>query len=258
MTETAFRIPPRPWVGVLVFVAYCALVMGAWLLFQIDYKTVALEANIPKGIILPLGLGALGMAAFAHYAGWWRAAFYEVPRLPYLGVLGLLLLPMAGVIISSLAATQWSALGTRHLALMLVAMLLVGFCEEMLTRGILVVALRGRFRRELWVWLGSSLLFGLMHATNAFFGIGAIALVQVLLAFCVGSGFYLLRRLSGSLLLPMLVHAAWDFSVFAYEAAPAHAAPERMLFIVACYVMSLLLVGWVFRREERLGHRGVA
>ncbi|MEN5202970.1 CPBP family intramembrane glutamic endopeptidase [Stenotrophomonas sp. TWI700] len=130
----------------------------------------------------------------------------------------------------------------RHLWLMGAGTLLVGFCEEMTTRGVLLVALRGSTRSEAWAWFGSCESFGLLHATSGFFGVDALALVQVLLAFCVGTGLYLLRRFSGTLLLPMLVHAAWDFSTLASGLDDMPTSVLAFSMMAATYVLSIVLV----------------
>jgi membrane protease YdiL (CAAX protease family) len=75
----------------------------------------------------------------------------------------------------------------------------VGFGEEMITRGSLIVGLRSRFG-EGQVWLISTLLFSALHVPNVIFGLPMLAMpIQVLLTFIVGTGFYVRRRMSGTL-----------------------------------------------------------
>ena len=165
-------------------------------------------------------------------------------------LMALMLLVMLGFIASMLWSIDYGQIAFRHLALIAAATLLVGFCEEMVTRGIVLVSLRGSLRSEAWVWFCSSALFGLLHATNAFFGVGALALLQVLLAFCVGTGLYLLRRFSGTLLLPMLVHAAWDFSTLSSDLDQQPTSMATFALMAATYVVSLVVVFFVLRRER--------
>ena len=244
------RIKPRWWIGIVVFLAYAAWVMAAWIWRGVDYRQIASETSLVQAVIQPLGIAAVLLAVFNSWAGWWRATLFETHRVRRPLLLAVLLLAMLGFIAATLGSTDFTAITLRHLALVAVATLLVGFCEEMVSRGILLVSLRGSLRSEAWVWFVSGAMFGLLHATNAFFGVGALALLQVVLAFCVGSGLYLLRRLGGTLLLPMLVHAAWDFSTLAsgLDADPPGAV--AFAFMASTWVLSLLLVFVVLRRER--------
>lgn len=244
------RIKPRWWIGIVVLLAYAAWVMAAWIWRGVDYRQIASETSLVQAVIQPLGIAAVLLAVFNSWAGWWRATLFETHRVRRPLLLAVLLLAMLGFIAATLGSTDFTAITLRHLALVAVATLLVGFCEEMVSRGILLVSLRGSLRSEAWVWFVSGAMFGLLHATNAFFGVGALALLQVVLAFCVGSGLYLLRRLGGTLLLPMLVHAAWDFSTLAsgLDADPPGAV--AFAFMASTWVLSLLLVFVVLRRER--------
>jgi membrane protease YdiL (CAAX protease family) len=241
------RIKPRWWIGVVILVAYAAWVMGVWIWRDVDYREIATESNLVMAVIQPLGIAALLLAIFNTWAGWWRATLFEATRLRRPALLAVLLLSMLAFIATTLWATDFRVISLRHVGLIAAAVLLVGFCEEMVTRGILLVSLRGSLRSEAWAWFGSSALFGLLHATNAFFGVGALALVQVVLAFCVGTGLYLLRRLSGTLVLPIAVHAAWDFSTLASGLDQVPGTMVNLLSMGVTYVLSLVLVFVVLR-----------
>jgi membrane protease YdiL (CAAX protease family) len=57
--------------------------------------------------------------------------------------------------------------------------------------------------------------FGLLHVPNAFFGQSVSSTVQQMaFAFAVGLNWCVIRRLAGTLILTMGLHAIWDFSVF--------------------------------------------
>lgn len=245
------RIKPRWWIGVVVFLAYAAWVMAAWIWRSIDYRQISSESNLVLAVIQPLGIAAVLLAIFNTWAGWWRATLFDTPRLQRPALMAILLFCMLGFIASMLWTTDYGGITLRHLVLLAVATLLVGFCEEMVTRGILLVSLRGSVRSEAWAWFGSCALFGLLHATNAFFGVGALALVQVVLAFCVGTGLYLLRRLGGTLLLPMLVHAAWDFSTLTSDLDQVETGMATFVMMGATYALFLLLVFVVLHGERK-------
>ncbi|WP_457841021.1 hypothetical protein, partial [Staphylococcus aureus] len=77
------------------------------------------------------------------------------PRVRRPLLLAVLLLAMLGFIAATLGSTDFTAITLCHLALVAAATLLVGFCEEMVSRGILLVSLRGSLRSEAWVWFVS-------------------------------------------------------------------------------------------------------
>ena len=105
----------------------------------------------------------------------------------------------------------------------LLACLFVGFNEELVFRGIGVVGLRARVA-EWQVFLYTTLAFGLAHGLNIVFGQGlGPTVAQVVLACAFGAAMYVVRRVSGTLLLCMALHALWDFTIFVRVGA--HAVP---------------------------------
>ena len=54
-----------------------------------------------------------------------------------------------------------------------------------------------------------------MHVPNVYFGLPMTNMpIQVILTFIMGSGLYVVRRMSGTLLLPIILHGLWDSSLF--------------------------------------------
>ena len=100
-------------------------------------------------------------------------------------------LPGVGLVLGGAPSSDRSA---AHLVALAIGTLLVGFSEEMLTRGTGLVGPRGGFS-EVVAWALSCLLFGLIHALNAFFGqsIGS-TIQQIVVAFAAGTVFVVLRR----------------------------------------------------------------
>ena len=107
-------------------------------------------------------------------------------------------LPGLGALLGGFGPADRSA---GYLLALAMGTLLVGFSEEMLTRGTGLVGLRGGFGEPV-AWFFSCLLFGLLHALNIFFGqaFGATA-QQIGLAFFAGSVLYITRRVAGTLIL---------------------------------------------------------
>ena len=118
---------------------------GVWQLTSVAYNDIGDSARtIAKWYVAPLAAGAVVLVVAVTVLGWWRPALFEVRR----------------------ATPRWlSRTTTAMLGLLVVGSLLVGFCEELATRGVLVVGFRGSYN-EPKVWLLSTLLFGLMHLPN--------------------------------------------------------------------------------------------
>ena len=108
---------------------------------------------------------------------------------------------------------MWSVLGAIG----------VGFGEEMITRGGLLVGFRTKYTEDK-VWLYTTLAFSALHIPNALFGesVGGM-LGQLVLTFIFGSLLWATRRLAGTLLLSMFLHGLWDSSVFLPQATDSDA-----------------------------------
>ena len=91
----------------------------------------------------------------------------------------------------------------------------VGFGEEMTNRRTLLVGLRTKFTEgKVWFFF-STLALAVLHLPNMFFGAAVLPTIsQFVFTFIVGSLLYSVRRISGTLLLAMLLHGLWDSSVF--------------------------------------------
>jgi membrane protease YdiL (CAAX protease family) len=223
------RVRPRPAVALVVFVAYIVLVSALWAVLDVDYTTVGQSSdNVLKGIVVPVGAGALLLTGVATYLGWWRPALFEARRS---GPGWALVVPvlLAVMVIGGMFSVDFGDGVGSLLPLLALGTLLVGFSEELLTRGLGLVGFRGGVsERAAWLW--TSLLFGLLHGVNVLFGqpLGE-TVYQIVFAFLVGSAFYVTRRVVGTLLLPMLLHAAWDFGTIGTEATGGTQSPTGLL-----------------------------
>lgn len=238
------RVEPRPLITVGLAVGYMAIVALTWVIVGLDYDTVGdSTSNIVKGIVLPVALASAFTAAVTTYLGWWGPAIHEELRAPrWLWAVPLLmLLPGLGSLLGGFGPADRSA---SYLFWLGVGTLLVGFGEEMLTRGVGLVGLRGGFREPM-AWFFSCLLFGLVHALNVFFGqsLGSTA-QQIVLAFVAGSVFYITRRVGGTLIICMVLHAWIDFTTFAFSDAAGDAeSPFVLLGFVQWFAFVLAIVG---------------
>lgn len=240
------RVTPRPVVTVGVALGYMAIVGITWAVFGLDYDDVgSTTGSVVEGIVVPVAIGALFLAAVTSFLGWWQPALHEDLRAPrwLWAVPVLMVLPGVGFVLGGADAAERSA---GFLVALAVGCALVGFSEEMLTRGTGLVGLRGGFGEPL-SWFFSCLLFGLIHALNAVFGQSVGSTVQqILFAFLAGSVLYVTRRVSGTLVACMVLHAWIDFTTFAFSDAAIDArSPFAALAGVQWVAFALALVGVV-------------
>lgn len=209
------------WRALLAVVLYLAVYEG---LGWINAKTLArgISADdllatpraVVVGIALPILVTGLLTLVFVRSIGRTREVF---GRQPVAGrgwmwiAVALLLVP----VVLRLVATNWSAYSVPVVFSALFLGLCVGFAEELIARGVAVDLLRRGDHSERTVALLSSLLFGLMHATNAISGAQPLAVgLTVVYAFGIGMLLYLSMRVTGSIVPAMLLHAATDPTTF--------------------------------------------
>jgi membrane protease YdiL (CAAX protease family) len=124
------------------------------------------------------------------------------------------------------ASVERGAIRPGALATSFVTFVLVGFSEELLSRGwILQVLERGRGTRAAIV--GSAAVFALLHAFNP--GFGLTALLGLFLAGLLFAQAYLTTR---QLWLPMAFHLSWNFSEGPLFGFPVSGLPAEGLLHV--------------------------
>ena len=248
------RAQPKVWIGLAIWLGYVIVVFIVAKLSGVPYDEMGRDGGtLFLGAGLMLIVGAILLAITASLLGWWRPALFErthsarwpifVPAL------------MVAALLINLASTDWGSYDAGFFAASIV-LLLVGFTEEMATRGLLIVGLRSRLP-EGWVWFLSTAAFALMHLTNALSGQDlAPTLTQVGMAFLRGTIFYILRRTTGTLIWAMVLHGLWDFSTFAvgHGTPGKYAAFSNPVFLFAGFA-GLAVVAFVIRgsRERTSG-----
>ena len=252
-TPTSMRVAPRVWIGFAIWVGYAALVFVIQSLSGIPYTAWGDSAsNLFFGAGISLIIASVALAVTTTLLGWWKPAMHDRQRSRHRWPIVVPVL-FAVLALVNLLLTDWDSYDLPFLGASLV-LLLVGFTEELTARGLLLTALRSRLH-EGWVWFLTSLCFGLFHLVNILLGQDAfVTIEQVIFAFLVGTAFYILRRTTGSLIYAMVLHALWDFSVFAV----AYGHPSELANIVSAVVplagiLALAAVPFVIRgSDERL------
>ena len=250
---TSYRVKPRVWIGVAIWAAYVVLVYIVQLAVGIPYDTLGENGtNLFWGAGLSLILGTIFLALTASLLGWWRPALFDRHRSRHRWPI-IAPIVMAIALLWNLAFTDWGSYDGAFFAAS-IALILVGFTEEMATRGLLLVGLRARLG-EGWVWFLTSALFALMHLTNILLGATVAGTVaQLGLAFVGGTVFYILRRTTGTLIWAMVLHGLWDFSTFAVShGTPSTLAPLGSIINYAAALLALIAVAFVIRgSDERI------
>ncbi|MFE2110941.1 CPBP family intramembrane glutamic endopeptidase [Kitasatospora sp. NPDC059463] len=231
-----------PWF-LAVVVVYLVIIQGLGALVGVDRaggdsQFPTTEAIIRNGVI-PIGISALFGAAVVTWLGWWGNVLnYRAPvrRWVRFVPISMLVVAVIGVNYPNLANQPLS------LVLALAAMTaLVGIGEELMFRGIGVQVFKRAGYSEGKVALWSSVIFGLVHVSNAF-GEGAQAVLQAVIVSTSGYFFYLCLRVGGVLLLPMLVHGLWDFSLVSNSVGTDPKTSPGMILPIALQVVLIVVL----------------
>ncbi len=210
------RVKPSALSSIVAILGYMVVVFSVWAAVGMEYDEVGdTVENVREGIVLAVTLGAVYLVVVTTVLGWWKPAIHEPRRVGSRWMWTIPVLLLLGAI-GNLATTKWGEIDGvgEYVVWLAIGTLLVGFSEELLTRGLAIVGGRGSMH-EKWVWVFSGVIFGLLHVPNAFFGQSASSTAQqVVFAFAVGLMYYVTRRLTGTLIVTMGLHAIWDFSVF--------------------------------------------
>jgi hypothetical protein len=137
--------------------------------------------------------------------------------------------------------------GSALVATLAVSTLATGLSEELMFRGLALQAFRDRVS-EGWAAALSSGLFGALHLLNALVA-GGGAVVQALLAGVLGYFLYLTRRVSGGILLPIIVHWVFDFSAFSTDIGLQEPPTSDAAFYGFLVILALGVVLLVMRRR---------
>lgn len=240
------RVTPRPWIGLAVWAGYVIVIVTVTLLSGVPFPEIGTSADSTwRGAVMDLAAGGAGLAIVATALGWWRPALFEQHRSHHKWPIFVPMIMLVAVIIN-FANTDWSQFDASFLFSLISLGVLVGFSEELMARGLVLTAFRARLH-EGWVWFLTSLLFGLMHLANAFLGSPLdTSISQAMMAFASGTAFYILRRVTGSLIWAMLLHGLWDVSLFASGHAPL-GPPLGSILAPVVAVLALATVYWVIK-----------
>ena len=221
------RVVPKPWFGWVIGVVYAPIFIAVMVASGVGYDEFTDSAtNLRDAAVVPLAVVTVLMVVVITILGWWRPVLRD-----HLGSPRTWRLIPVLFVVALLAGADYSRLGkldTEFIIWAAVAAVLVGFAEESAYRGVSLVAFRSSYS-EFRVWLFSTLLFMYLHAFNFFAGQDLEpTVVQLVFTFLMGSVLYAVRRATGTLIVPMVLHGAWDFVSFT-AASDAFENPDELV-----------------------------
>lgn len=234
------RVKPSVPIGISLAVAYTALFGILFKVSGVSYTGITDSAdNALKALVIPMAIVATVWLIVTTVFGWWRPVLRDRERaggwtnaIPMV----LALLALAGVDYGNLADMD-----SKLLLWIGIGVALVGLSEELMYRGLVVVSFRTTLS-ESGVWLWSSVAFSLRHSINYLLGQDlAPTIQQLVITFVLGSGFYIARRASGTILVPMVLHLLWDYSAFTQ--GDDHAIAGLVQLVAIAVVVITLLAG---------------
>lgn len=237
----------KVWQFVVLVLLYLAMVQGVAALLnsghEASHALTSIE-NIVRSIIIPVGLAAAFTLAIVSWLGAWKVIFTNhLPVRNWLIAIPIILFITTAVI------TNYPGLsdkGPEFSLLLLVGTLMVGFAEELMFRGLGIMAFRNSGYSEFKVGMWTTIIFGLAHATNIFTA-GPSALVQVVATAGTGLIFYFVLRRTGALFAAMAAHGLWDFSVLSSQIDPGK--PWPLVNVSAVVLISMLLGLFILRQR---------
>lgn len=159
------------------------------------------------------------------------------------------LFPLAAFAIPLYALFQvdFGAYSLRLILLTLLATLVIGINEEIITRGILLVGLRNGGIKEWKAWVITLIVFSLMHLLNLVGGGESITILIIVAT--GGTLWYISRRVFNNLFVSIGLHAFYDFAFLllpglyqTQAGVPDHVLDIQLASFLILFVVSILFV----------------
>lgn len=214
----------RWWKALVLAVGYLAIYEPASLLVAPFLPFIGDEDSTSYVLVLivvPVLIGGLVLVGFGASVGWLRSTLERQP-IRGRGWMWIAIIVVLLFNVLRFASIDYSAAGFDWVAAWLLAGLVIGFSEELLTRGYVVRIMRSSGHSEVAVGLVSAALFALLHGSNLFIGqaLGP-TLLQMVYTFFFGFCMYLALRVTRTIVAPILLHASTDPSIFMQGTHPA-------------------------------------
>lgn len=201
------RVTPRLWMALPAVVLMLALSLVAGPLIAGAFVPTEDPAPAELAVYAAIIIAILLIVAVPALAalGWLRAVLFEQKRVRALVPTLLAFGPLI-YFAYLIASTAWVRIPLWAVLLNLLLAAVAGIGEELAFRGVAVVTLRAKLG-EVWVAVIPAVFFGLVHLINLGSG-GTVVdtLYQVVYATLYGFTLYAIRRVTGGLIVPIIMH----------------------------------------------------
>jgi membrane protease YdiL (CAAX protease family) len=237
-----FRVPFVLKNTILLLIGYVAVLLVMQLISGVKYTEVSDSVdNFAKFALYPVGVASIYLVLAGLYTGWIKTVWKDIYQIKGHRWLHIFSAALGLGIIISLVSGNIASQTASFLAVALVATILVGFSEELMFRGYILQGARGSGYTEKRVLGIVMLVFGLFHAANLLTGSPISAVIpQIINAGVLGGGLYMIFRKSGSLILPIALHALTDFALL--TKGTSQVGDPRQFLVLHTFVMPVVII----------------
>jgi len=246
--NSQYRLKPTLFNALIIVAVYVVILIIIQKFSGVPYTDVAKSSkNMLHGILIPVAIASITLTIIALWSGWWKDIWrdkYKIKDHAWMHIF--LILVVLGIIGNFFNGNISS--DTSFIVYAFIATAIVGYSEELLTRGLLIRGARGSGFTEVKVFFIVMLVFGFLHGLNVINGQTVIKTIQqIIFASLTGGVYYTIYRKNGLLVVPMILHAFWDFSIFTHGAIYIISMKPIQLFVAGTVWLSYILLLFAIR-----------
>lgn len=253
MNQTSsYKIQPNLLNALLVIVVYIIILTSIQKLSGVPYTEISKSSsNMLYGVLIPVLTGSIILTLFGLWSGWWKNVWKDKYQIKNHNWMHLFLILTVIAILANFTCRGGISHDGTFILFALIATALVGYSEELLNRGFLVLGARESGLTEIKVFLIVLLVFGGLHGVNMFIGQPIIpTITQMIYAGLFGGVYYAIFRKNGFLVIPMILHWMFDFSNFTSPTIQYQLFAVVMVFALRISFLLLIPAAFNFNIEK--------